>query len=143
MIDTLSCLVLSDLLGLDDGGAMETALPPDASGNADERAIVWLRRKRNKGAHTYLVSNLSIQLWIDKLSTPPFLGEGDLAFTELRRTCCVVPDVNGTQQDLQTEWREITVAKDVGSTESSILDLKNLIDAENALIPAGSEGISV
>lgn len=123
--------------GLDDGGARGAALPP-APGNADDRAIVRLRRKRNKGAHTYLVSHLSNQLWIDKLSTPPFLGEGDRAFAELRRACCVVPDVIDTQ-DLQKEWRELSIPKDVGSSENSVLDLNNLLDAKNALIPAAEQ----
>lgn len=123
--------------GMDDGGALGTPLP-GAPGNADERAMVRLRRKRNKGAHSYLVSHLSNQLWIDRLSTPPFLGEGDLAFAELRRACCVEPDVVDTQ-DLQKEWREISIPKDVGSSENSILDLSNLLDAKNAMIPAGEQ----
>ena len=46
-------------LGLDDGGRNGAALPAAPGGNADERAQIRLRRKRLKGAATYLTAHIS------------------------------------------------------------------------------------
>mmetsp|Transcript_33083 Transcript_33083/g.80441 ORF Transcript_33083/g.80441 Transcript_33083/m.80441 type:complete len:96 (+) Transcript_33083:153-440(+) len=40
-------------------------------------------------------------------------------------------------QDLQQEWRTVTITKDVGSLENTVLELSNVLDAKNSLIPVG------
>ena len=81
--------------GLDDGGVGGDVIPA-APANADDRARARLRRKRLKGANTYLVKHLSNAFWVDKLSKPPFLGDGHTAFVTLRAHCRTPPDTTDT-----------------------------------------------
>ena len=110
-------------------------------GTVDERTEHRLRRKRLKESHTYLIRHLSNRLVVEALSEAPLLGNGAAAYAWLEARCCVRPDT-ADLEELKQEWRDITIAKDVGVSENTIIDLGTLLDAKNAMIPNAADRFS-
>ena len=127
--------------GQDDGGANGAALPA-APADADERAIVRLRRKRLKGAHLFLVRHISNKVVTDKMSEPPLLGDGEAAFEWLRLRNCTAPDVED-QEALKQQWRDVSIVKDIGVSENTIIDLATKLDNLNRMIPNAPDRFNV
>ena len=75
-------------------GAALPALP----GTADDRQVVRLRRKRNRGAHLYLVRHVSNTSVTDRLSEGVLAGDGEAAFQWLRTRNRTVPDVTDNEK---------------------------------------------
>ena len=137
---------LADCLrGIDPGGVAPTAQPlpvlGPGGGTVDERTEHRLRRKRLKESHTYLIRHLSNRLVVEALSEAPLLGNGAAAYAWLEARCCVRPDT-ADLEELKQEWRDITIAKDVGVSENTIIDLGTLLDAKNAMIPNAADRFS-
>ena len=56
------------------------------------------------------------------LSKAPYLGNGPVALDYLRQRCST-PGNTGQQQDMQMEWCSLTIKKDIGINENSLINL--------------------
>lgn len=115
-------------LGMDDCGRHGTPLP--AGANNDDRQTIRLRRKRRE-SHTFLIKHLSNRLVTDQLATAPTLGNGEVAYMQLRLQCRVLPNT-ADREDQKEAWRDVSIVRDVGVRENSIIDLDTLLDAKIA-----------
>ena len=132
---------LADCLSRNDDGAVTAlgaAVPgvpflPAAGGGAGVDARRRLRRKRLKESHSYLIAHISNLEVKRALLRPPILGNGPLALDYVRARCRTAAATSDLQNH-QATWLGITIAKDIGVSESTIMDLELRLGSINAKI---------
>ena len=70
------------------------------------------------------------------LAQAPYLMDGPLALDYIRSRCRTAMDVVDTQ-DKQAQWQAITIAKDIGVNENTIMELDTMLMTINNDLPAG------
>ena len=135
---------LADCLNRRDDGAVTPAgapvgggvpvLPAAGGGVATEKRRA-LRRKRLKESHSYLVRHISNETVKRVLMRAPYLGNGPDALTYIRTRCRTAAQTTD-RQEIQGKWLGVTIAKDVGSKESTVVDLDLHLETVNAELDA-------
>ena len=133
---------LTDCLRRQDDGALTAAgapvlgmpvIPPGGGGGAAVQQRQARRRKRLKESHRFIVAHISNPNFIRALSLPPYLGNGPLALDYIRSRNKTPMDTTDTQ-DKQHEWNAVTIAKDVGVNENSVMELDAHLNSELAVV---------
>jgi len=132
---------LADCLMRTDDGAVDAvgnpmpgvAAIPAAGGAAGAQARAC-RRKRLKESYSFIIKHIDNADVVRALTQPGLLGDGPLALDFIRSRCRTAMDVVDAQ-DKQAQWHSITIAKDVGASENTIMDLDSLLMTINADLP--------
>eukprot|EP00900_Chrysochromulina_parva_P012988 jgi/Chrpa1/21690/Chrysochromulina_OHIO_Genome00028089-RA len=132
---------LADCLMRTDDGAVDAlgnpmpgvAAIPAAGGAAGAQARAC-RRKRLKESYSFIIKHIDNADVMRALTQPGLLGDGPLALDFIRSRCRTAMDVVDAQ-DKQAQWHSITIAKDVGASENTIMDLDSLLMTINADLP--------
>ena len=133
------------LMRTDDGAvdAMGNPMPgvaaiPAAGGGNQGNSARACRRKRLKESFTFIVKHIDNADMLRALMEPGLgiLGNGPLALDYIKSRCRTAMDVVDTQ-DKQAQWQSITIAKDVGVTENTIMDLDTVLMTISADLPVG------
>ena len=129
----------TDAAGFPIGGAVP-AIP--AAANAANNAARAKRRKRLKESHMLVVRHITHKDYKRILSDPigGLFGNGPNGALDFIEARCNTAHEESDTQDLEVEWVQISVAKDVGYTENTIYDLDTLLSAHNARLPLQAGG---
>ena len=96
-------------------------IPANGGGVAMDRSR-GLRRARLKKSFSHLILHIDHPEVKAVLSKAPYLGNGPVALDYLRQRCST-PGNTGQQQDMQMEWCSLTIKKDIGINENSLINL--------------------
>ena len=135
---------LADCLMRIDDGAVDAAgvlMPgvnpiPAAGGGNQGHSARTCRRKRLKESYSFIIKHIDNADVLRALTQPGLLGDGPLALDFIRSRCRTAMDVVDAQ-DKQAQWHSITIAKDIGASENTIMDLDSLLMTINDDLPAG------
>ena len=135
---------LADCLMRTDDGAVDaagnpmpgvTAIPAAGGGNQGNSQRTC-RRKRLKESYSYIIKHIDNPDVLRALAQAPYLMDGPLALDYIRSRCRTAMDVVDTQ-DKQAQWQAITIAKDIGVNENTIMELDTMLMTINNDLPAG------
>ena len=114
------------------------AIPAAGGGNQGHSARTC-RRKRLKESFSFIIRHIDNEDMKRTLTEPGLglLGDGPMALDYIRSRCRTAMDVVDTQ-DKQAQWQSITIAKDIGVHENTIMELDTMLTTINADLPPGS-----
>jgi hypothetical protein len=114
------------------------AIPAAGGGNRGHTARTC-RRKRLKESFSFIIRHIDNEDMKRTLTEPGLglLGDGPMALDYIRSRCRKAMDVVDTQ-DKQAQWQSITIAKDIGVHENTIMELDTVLTTINADLPLGS-----
>ena len=135
---------LADCLMRIDDGAVDapgnpmpgvTAIPAAGGGNQGHSARTC-RRKRLKESFSFIIKHIDNADMLRNLTNPVLglLGDGPLALDYIKSRCRTAMDVVDTQ-DNQAQWQSITIAKDIGVNENTIMELDTMLMTINDYLP--------
>ena len=115
-----------------------TAIPAAGGGNQGHSARTC-RRKRLKESFSFIIKHIDNADMLRNLTNPVLglLGDGPLALDYIKSRCRTAMDVVDTQ-DNQAQWQSITIAKDIGVNENTIMELDTMLMTINDYLPPGS-----
>ena len=96
------------------------------------------RRKRLKESFSFIIKHIDNADMLRNLTNPVLglLGDGPLALDYIKSRCRTAMDVVDTQ-DNQAQWQSITIAKDIGVNENTIMELDTMLMTINDYLPPG------
>ena len=93
-----------------------------------------LRRKRLKESHGFIMQHIANADFVRIMTRPPYLQDGPRALDYIRSKCLVAMDTTDSQ-DKKEEWRAISIAKDIGANENTVMLLDAKLTAVNDQLP--------
>ena len=72
------------------------------------------------------------------MTRPPYLQDGPRALDYIRSKCLVAMDTTDSQ-DKKEEWRAISIAKDIGANENTVMLLDAKLTAVNDQLPIADQ----